>query len=486
MPSKDLDKEDEEIKLNPNHAEKLRNFLTHPLSKADRIRIRNEAHWNARKYYSEAHKILRSHLNDLERKKTEDLEHAKYASTFERSNKLEEIRTYLTLGKLILQMEEYQASECYLLKALKKYEGLSNMNAEAQKASLSEPSINLSDTELASIYANLGVVEVRKEDFKQAAQHLQIAHSQDIEDLTIWSNLAEVYVKLEQLDSAESEYQKILKVTPYHLDSQIGLGETYVAMGDAGDADFYGQAIKHFTRAIQMSKSRIFPILYKPICSKRLKKKELAAVFYSRGYARVQQYEQSKLVKDTRLLNQAVKDFRNCLKHNPEHHKAKRAIEKIQKTFARFSPQRLVESVGPPILFSLSVFVFALSQYGFWWSNKLSQPSDTPRESTELQEDVATTHNIALAPQDGQKDSQDLVNNFLDSVENFLDNILNAIAPTQGIKEPEYILLTFGSLTFIVVSLYLPQLLTLKIAGIELEKSTVDQIQVTGSLGITK
>lgn len=50
----------------------------------------------------------------------------------------------------------------------------------------------------------------------------------------------------------------------------------------------------------------------------------------------------------------------------------------------------------------------------------------------------------------------------------------------------QHTLLTFGSLTFMVISRYLPQLLKLKIAGIELEKSAVDQIKVTGSLGISK
>lgn len=49
-----------------------------------------------------------------------------------------------------------------------------------------------------------------------------------------------------------------------------------------------------------------------------------------------------------------------------------------------------------------------------------------------------------------------------------------------------YALLSFGSLMFMVAGLYLPQILKLKVAGIELEKSTIDQIATTGSLGIRK
>ena len=62
---------------------------------------------------------------------------------------------------------------------------------------------------------------------------------------------------------------------------------------------------------------------------------------------------------------------------------------------------------------------------------------------------------------------------------------------TNKINTTEYFLLTFGSLTFSLISLYLPQLLKLKIGGtgIEIEKSSIDQIktsQIPTSLGIKK
>ncbi len=51
-----------------------------------------------------------------------------------------------------------------------------------------------------------------------------------------------------------------------------------------------------------------------------------------------------------------------------------------------------------------------------------------------------------------------------------------------------YFALTFASLIFIVVGLSLPQLLKLKIGrgGIELEKSSVEQMTMAGPLGISK
>jgi hypothetical protein len=49
-----------------------------------------------------------------------------------------------------------------------------------------------------------------------------------------------------------------------------------------------------------------------------------------------------------------------------------------------------------------------------------------------------------------------------------------------------YALLTFGSLIFMVAGLYLPQILKLKVGGIELEKKPVEQITTSVSLGITR
>lgn len=49
-----------------------------------------------------------------------------------------------------------------------------------------------------------------------------------------------------------------------------------------------------------------------------------------------------------------------------------------------------------------------------------------------------------------------------------------------------YVLLTFGSLIFIIAGLYLPQILKLKVAGLELEISPVDQIRTPETLGISK
>ena len=64
----------------------------------------------------------------------------------------------------------------------------------------------------------------------------------------------------------------------------------------------------------------------------------------------------------------------------------------------------------------------------------------------------------------------------------------NKISEPNKINTTEYFLLTFSSLTFALISLYLPQLLKLKISGtgIELEKGSVDQAKIPTSLDIKR
>jgi hypothetical protein len=59
--------------------------------------------------------------------------------------------------------------------------------------------------------------------------------------------------------------------------------------------------------------------------------------------------------------------------------------------------------------------------------------------------------------------------------------------PIRSLKEPGYYaLLSFGALIFMVAGLYLPQILKLRVAGIQLEKSAVKQITTSSTLGISK
>ncbi len=356
----------------------------HPEKKDEDTEKMSIAYWKAREYYKKAEGILKDQLK-----------------------KAADTRTCLQLGELQLTMlttkEEYTEAEDNLKKAL---EG---------------------DKESPTPYADLGVLYSRKEEFKKAVEYFEAAFRQDPDDFTIRSNMAEAYLKLEKLEKAEAEYKKILGITPYHVESHVGLGEVYTAMGTkTKDVDMYDQAITHFTEAVKIAQSGN--------SSKRLKKKELAVIFYSSGYARVKLYEASTIRdKDESLLYQALDNFKKCFDNDPDHHNARRAKEKLEKRLSRFSPQRLIEKVGPWLISVLSLIILILSQGSFFFGKPL----------------------------------------FI-------------YGPNKSITEGYYVLLTLGSLIFMVAGLSLPQLLKLKVAGIELEKSSVEQITTPSTLGISK
>ena len=311
-------------------------------------------------------------------------------------------RTLNQMGQLHIKLGEYsKAEECFLA-ALK--------GKRADRAH--HPKV---EENFGEIHAGLGVVYSRKEDYKKAAEQFQLALAIDIDNLTLRSNLAEMYLKLKLIDKAESEYKQILDITPDHVEALIGLGEVYTALGEDGDPEMYELAISHFTQGIDKANGEY--------CSKRLKAKELAAVLYSRAYARVKSFETSTLKSNDDALREAAKDFRHCYARDHTYVKAKRAAEKIEKRLSRFSPETLSERVGPIVISILSLWIFVFTQVGFFM---------------------------------------------------------------KVISQGYYLSFSFGALIFMVAGFYLPQILKLKVAGIELEKSSVNQIATTAAFGLKR
>jgi tetratricopeptide (TPR) repeat protein len=322
----------------------------------------------------------------------------------EQLQKDEDFFTLMQLGELLLTIEENPE----ILKT-ENYAVVGNYFSKALEK----------DPESAWPYASLGVLYIRREEFKKAVQFFEAALKRDPDDFTIWSNLAESYHKAKLSEKAETEYRKILRIAAGHIDSQIGLGEVYSAMAEEGDSELYEQAISYYTEAIKLHDTRKG--------SKWLTKKELAAVYYARGYARVKLHEASGSVGDESSLSQALDDFRKCAKYDPDHHKSERTKEKLEKRFARFSSQRLVERIGRVLVIGSSFAILVFASTSFFFGK-----------------------------------------------------------PLASLETSLYLALVLGLLTFLMVGVYLPQILKLKVPGVELEKSSVDQITTPLPLGIKK
>jgi len=375
----------EGLAANPEHTGILGSLASLYLDRQDRLAdgaadgAAPTAHGKARECFKKAERLLKKQLE-----------------RYEDSSTLQE------LGSLYLKMGEYDDAKNYLEKALAK-------NPDSTETRVS-----------------LGVLYSRKEDFREAARHFEAVRRRDQSDLNAWSNLGEIYLKLnpkdvKQIEKAEAVFQKILRVAPQHIDSQIGLGEVYTAKAEAGEKEWYEAAITQYGNALQLAERRQG--------SKNFKSTELAALHYSRGYARVRRYEASRPFSDEALLREAFQDFRRCAALDPDHCKAKVAMEKLDVRLNRATRRWIPERVAPWLVLGPALFVLIFTQLTFFFG--------TPR----LQ---------------------------------------------KPIDSAGYIALTFGALVFVVVGLFLPEIQKLKGAGIELEKSTVTQISTSASLGISK
>jgi hypothetical protein len=241
-------------------------------------------------------------------------------------------------------------------------------------------------------------------------------------------------------------------------------------MGDEGESDLYSQAIKHFDKAIKISNEQEG--------SKILNKKELSGIYYLRGYARVKIYENPVGIKDSHLLLEVQGDFAKCIDKDPENYKGITAHKKLEKQMEIQTIQSFTTVFGSGIIWFSSILILGITNLVFW------QPFLSNNQNNKVSVSQPS-------PQPTQIPKPNASPNSKNSTQSQTKIAVNKTSEPNRINTTEYFLLTFGSLTFSLISLYLPQLLKLKIGGtgIEIEKSSIDQIktsQIPTSLGIKK
>jgi hypothetical protein len=216
------------------------------------------------------------------------------------------------------------------------------------------------------------------------------------------------------------------KIEPY-----IGLAQLCIELADEGDIDRYAEAEKCLTSAIKYG-------VHDRSSSKLLIGKELAQVYYLRGYVRVKLYE-SKFGGQFQLMG-AKTDFNKCAGLDEKgdfNYKANSALQKLSVHIKEVSRSRVFEWLGPLMVCVLAFSIFVLAQLDFFLGVR-----------------------------------------WLFGVEQ---------AKSKSLNEPVYYAaVTFGSLLFMVVGLYLSKVSKLKVGAIELEKSTVAQISSPTSLDISR
>ncbi|MFE7630124.1 tetratricopeptide repeat protein [Kocuria sp. NPDC057446] len=268
---------------------------------------------------------------------------------------------------------------------------------------------------------NMGVLRASQQRFDEAASRFRRAIALEPENLRARSNLAECLLHLGDRAEAESCYKKNMALSTRNVETLIGLGETYAAMGDAGEDPEvnYTRAIDFFGRGMDASETRQG--------SKILGRSEKSALLYSRGYAYAKLFDGMDATPDNAYMHLALKDFKKSCDIDRERDKARLAAERIEERLKRMEADRIARKGGPLLIGVLAFAIFVLAQLCFFWGD-----------------------------------------------------------PFPELQPAYHGTLTFGSLVFLIASLYLPSLLRLKLAGVELEKRPVEQIGTSMPLGISR
>ena len=386
-------------------------------------------------------------------------------------------QTLTELGELHLLMDEHEKAEPVLKEAIEQNEG----SARAHKG-------------LGDLFLRSGRYDVAIKALKASLQRVP-------DDLTVQELLALCYRKSKALEDAETEYQKILSISRFQVDSLVGLGEVYLDMSDqradkepTGREDLFTRAIDLFTEAIQVLGSEDRPTVLSG---------NPASIYYLRGYATQQLYETSPLRRGKKLVKEARDDFLKCAGLDPDQHKAVRAAKILNEQLLKFTPRSLLEDWCPLILMVFAAALFAVAQVGLFRAILPLRKEElvlTPASFAVIQN--------AVKGEDVIKALKLIENKPFPNEEKLATGIRSVLGEkaTASVNIPliqdaaskvsqvdyermdagSYLLLTFGAMLFMIAGAFLPQLTSLKLAGIQLEKGTAERVDTVRPTGISR
>ena len=350
------------------------------------------------------------------------------------------------------------------------------------------------DPDSPRVQKGLGDVALRHKNFDAAIRHYRAAQRTLPTDLGLMALLGQAHRKAGELDEAEAEYKRVVSVSRHHVDAMVGLGEVYLDMAekrsgdkDAADReDFYHRAVDCFGEAISTYASVNRP----PTTSVRI-----SEVHYLRGYARVRMSDTARAAIRRDLVNSAVLDFDECCRNDSEHHKAKRARQRV-RDMPESIIQRAVDQYVSPVVIIMAVVLFIMTLTGRPMVRDVVTVSGitnlvghgVPQEIVEALMPMEQSRHVGasdvlvrarqLAGADKVKPHEAaLLRGALRSERRW--QLVQMDFAALGV-------LAFGSLAFLIAGAYLPQLTALKVAGIQLEKSSGDRVEATRSISVRR
>jgi tetratricopeptide (TPR) repeat protein len=331
----------------------------------------------------------------------------------------------LSLGPLLVEMKHYEEARAYL--------------AEAIKISTD---LGLDGEPVAVGHAYLGLARAGTADFESAMVSLAEALKYDPDNIDYKQRLADLQQQMQLYDRAERNYREVLEVAPCNVDALIGLGEVLTSLGtaqaaesegrnEAADPDLFKEAWDQLGMALRLAQETACKGVQFRTGSRTLNSRERAALHYGRGYASVKLHQatmQGRLLPRPRPpLTAARRAFTRAVRCDPNHNQAARALRQLKTDKASTASR-----YGGMILAIICLLILVVVQAAF----------------------------------------------YLKGFPHFPETLQSN--PTI------YATLTFGLLAFLMAAISLPELLKLKVGGVQLEKSRTEQIDPLANLSIAR
>jgi tetratricopeptide (TPR) repeat protein len=265
------------------------------------------------------------------------------------------------------------------------------------------------------IYNALGICYSRLGNHKKAITFIEKAKNEYPLDLEIQNNLASAY--FQAFYDAENDYLK-----SRYLDlAESEFKKILITAPNNIDAIFGLGYLKieqsdfkkqnNYEEAVKYLE-RALRLAPSKRASSRVTKKLKVFILYQLGYAHIKMYENSNKLLNEKLTTDAAKYFQQVLTIDKDHQPSVRAAEILKKKRNPLNPEIFLDKIAPIIISLLALVTFVLSLTSFFWKMPLQ----------------------------------------------------------DGLTVGYFIILSFGSLVFLIAGISLPQLLKLKVGTIELEK----------------
>ncbi|UZR98759.1 tetratricopeptide repeat protein [Chondrinema litorale] len=361
--------------------------------------------------------------------------------------------------------------------------------------------------ESAPWYNLKGQLHLIKDEFKEAVWAFKTAIKLEPHNLSLTLNLGNAYLRNKDYFDADNIFKKILKRDPNNVDALIGLGESIMQRSsDEPDEAMLESAENYFKDAVRLGKSgagskRLDLHAPKSANKERVYKDiKLSDIYYALGYIKTKQYEDFKVGIKSAYLNDSLNYFIKACECDPENHKALAAKSKVEKYVNTNKETNRLESFGAVLVIAMAFILFVGSQYFFYFGTKSNDQYILNDNAVDYLESILSDVENEIKDIDKLKgikfeDKNTLVEalksmagtDFIQNNSGLIDSIDLKVSTDEKVDllpAGYYVLISFGSIVFMIAGLYLPKILKLKVGVIELEKNQPTEMNSISLIGI--